>query len=904
MILILSTAASTWQAIRASSANHHTNRLLDQVKSQATTLGMALAREQKLTNQLDDSLNIASQNLDTATAAIDTMLSEVSQTELRYAAQTDRIRQRFLYSAAELYSKLIANSPDDPGLAGSTAELWIRAGEIEQLLGNTRAALVDLQKSIDLLEEVPKPDERNQTLRAYAWRIIAGLHAADDPQQAVLAYQESEKIYALLPSDVPTDASQESDAENMDFQRRFDVALQSGLVQQELGALLYKTGQKEKAQSKLLEARKSLVNIDDGHAQLAIAEIDLLLAEDDPQKLSALGDQFHQDSRPNHHAIGSESDHMLRMKLLDFYERLSGKVAQANGNHAFLAGKIIAGWKNLLYFYPTAHRLKYKIAEYELKRGTIIGWGPMETVDTHRALTREFPTARNINLLIGLLNAEIQALQQALIEKQERPDARKWQPYHWDFEMRLAADQAALDYWKQRYKLASKVWSGKAVAIGGPQSDALRSAGLSPNGDVFAMGHLNAGAWTDPNDVKTQIDGYINYLAKFDAKGSYVKHIDASVLFGVFCDRLVVDTRSNVLIAGDGGIAKLNSDLELIWKRELGGVTAIASDTEGNVYAAGASTNNNFLEGKNIPDAADALQEHNPFGYVVKLSADGNVAWNWQFQGTGDRETCSALALDTEGNVFVSGQSMGQTGFGKTAKGEEISHMFEEYIHSKNSSLKSYKAFIAKLDSTGTPLWVRPMTKGPNYIRGIVCPSADHVVFTLSKYGGVDLDPTQEYRDNRDLTENGKSPYVVTYDRNGQLARFPYAASGLLLRDATGMCIDHRGHLFMIGYFWNWIGLDPDPHGVKIQRAQLQGTVGGRQNGFIVELDEKGQYVDSWMLTAPGFVFPQSISSDRSGRIVIAGTFPEALISPTGHELGSAGGDDGFLIILDPRNTK
>ncbi len=136
---------------------------------------------------------------------------------------------------------------------------------------------------------------------------------------------------------------------------------------------------------------------------------------------------------------------------------------------------------------------------------------------------------------------------------------------------------------------------------------------------------------------------------------------------------------------GDNGFAvKLNSDGERLWHtfkghEGLAWGAAIAVDTSGSVYVAGSG----ILSWDTVP--VDPWQG-NFDAWVTKLSADGVRQW-YTFVGSVENQLVQSMAVDGSGNVYVVGLSD------------------ESWGSPVNPYAGEDDAFVAKLNTSGVPLW-------------------------------------------------------------------------------------------------------------------------------------------------------------------------------------------------------
>jgi uncharacterized delta-60 repeat protein len=125
-------------------------------------------------------------------------------------------------------------------------------------------------------------------------------------------------------------------------------------------------------------------------------------------------------------------------------------------------------------------------------------------------------------------------------------------------------------------------------------------------------------------------------------------------------------------------------DPSLTWNTFLGGSGydmgwAMAVDTNGNVYMTGYSNAGWGSPVRAFTGGWDC--------FVAKLAADGTLLWNTFLGGNGDYDYGQAIALDSSGNVYVTGGTNGTWGSPVRAYGG------------------GWDCFVAKLATNGTLLW-------------------------------------------------------------------------------------------------------------------------------------------------------------------------------------------------------
>jgi len=219
--------------------------------------------------------------------------------------------------------------------------------------------------------------------------------------------------------------------------------------------------------------------------------------------------------------------------------------------------------------------------------------------------------------------------------------------------------------------------------LGGYYEHVLFGIAVDTNGNVYVTGY----SW------------HYGYAVKFNNIGVLQWSTLLGGVYGVGYG-IAVDTNGNVYVTGysdmpwgsplrpytEGGdafVAKLNNNGVLQWNTFLGGSDwdyglSIAVDTSGNVYVAGNSYATWGSPVRPYTGSADA--------FVAKLDGSGALQWNTFLGGSGD-DSGSGIAVDTTGNVYVTGTSSATWG----------------------SPVLSYSggkdAFAAKLNNSGALQW-------------------------------------------------------------------------------------------------------------------------------------------------------------------------------------------------------
>lgn len=111
-----------------------------------------------------------------------------------------------------------------------------------------------------------------------------------------------------------------------------------------------------------------------------------------------------------------------------------------------------------------------------------------------------------------------------------------------------------------------------------------------------------------------------------------------------------------------GAVFNLSEDLtDLIWSSSIGGdidETAFGVQTgpDGTIYVTGGTTSVNLIAAES---GADPGYSGLVDGYIMRISADGSTVLNSTYVGTSSFDQTYFVQIDTDGEVYVIGQSLG-----------------------------------------------------------------------------------------------------------------------------------------------------------------------------------------------------------------------------------------------------
>ncbi len=215
---------------------------------------------------------------------------------------------------------------------------------------------------------------------------------------------------------------------------------------------------------------------------------------------------------------------------------------------------------------------------------------------------------------------------------------------------------------------------------------------IGAGGNVFVVGDTDASFSGATNPDPGNADAFVTRLNPSSGARLWTKQLGAignDTAYGI-----AVDASGNADIGGstEGALSGSSSGLKDAfiaqyapsgaqnWVKQFGSsnpdeIKAIAVDASGNIFVAGQMDMSLTITNSDPGDA-----------FVAKYSASGARTWLSQF-GSGADDVASGIAVDANGNAYVSGQTDGSL--------------------PDNTGAGSTDAFLTKFDANGARQWIK-----------------------------------------------------------------------------------------------------------------------------------------------------------------------------------------------------
>lgn len=327
-------------------------------------------------------------------------------------------------------------------------------------------------------------------------------------------------------------------------------------------------------------------------------------------------------------------------------------------------------------------------------------------------------------------------------------------------------------------------WTGVqqwARLLGSPQEDRAYGVAISPVGQVYVAGYTTG----DLNGQDNTGEGGDLFVALYDQLGAraWTRLLGVGIGYGTYENYdvgIAADAAGNAYVTALGVPGACGpSDCIVLAKYDTNGVQEWlkfldASQNTVSTSIALDSSGNLYVAGFSLGDVDGEANAGGQDVLVAKFDNNGDKVWV-RLLGTAEDEYGTGIGVDQDANVYVTGYTFGNLG-GQTNTGQT-------------------DAFVAKYDTAGTQQWVRLLgTSDVEWARDLTVDSANMIYITgdgppelggyASPYGYNDL-------------------FVAQYDTAGNLQWLD--AYGTQVTDVgKGVAVDSGGRIYAGGSTYDY----------------------------------------------------------------------------------------------------
>ncbi|MBX7056327.1 MAG: SBBP repeat-containing protein [Pyrinomonadaceae bacterium] len=217
---------------------------------------------------------------------------------------------------------------------------------------------------------------------------------------------------------------------------------------------------------------------------------------------------------------------------------------------------------------------------------------------------------------------------------------------------------------------------------------------------------------------------------------------------------------------------------------------AVATNSSGEAVVCGFTSNATF---PTTPGTYDDTHNGATDAIVTKFGSTGSSLIFSTYIGGNSNETCKGIALDSNGNIFITGQTLDSTTDFPTTVGA--------YDTTHNGS---YDAYLAKLNSTGSTLVYSTLIGGSNidYGEGVaVGPTGDAYITGYTNFATLNFPTTPGAFDqtNNDSANGFTDGFVVKFDSTGSSLSYSTYLGGSCVDALYSIAVDSTGAAYVTG---------------------------------------------------------------------------------------------------------
>jgi hypothetical protein len=348
--------------------------------------------------------------------------------------------------------------------------------------------------------------------------------------------------------------------------------------------------------------------------------------------------------------------------------------------------------------------------------------------------------------------------------------------------------------------------------IGGSDSEFCHGVAVDAAGNAYVTGVTVSTDFPTVNALQSTSGGQSSdaFVAKLNAAGSALVY--STYLGGNrpdFANSIAVDSTGNAYVTGytesanfptanalqsifggtaDAFVTKVTAaGTALVYSTYLGGSNqdrgqGIAVDSAGNAFVTGATISADFPTANPV----QAMSGGDSDGFVTKINAAGTALVYSTYLGGSDVDGATAIAVDSTGNVYVTGATL-STNF-PTANALQSSNGGE------------FDAFVTKLNATGTALVSSTYLGGNEFDGGnsIAVDSAGNTFVT-----GITLStsfPTANAFQGTIGRVAFEDAFVTKFNAAGTALVYSTYLGGTDRENGADIAVDSGGNAYVTGY--------------------------------------------------------------------------------------------------------
>jgi trimeric autotransporter adhesin len=304
-------------------------------------------------------------------------------------------------------------------------------------------------------------------------------------------------------------------------------------------------------------------------------------------------------------------------------------------------------------------------------------------------------------------------------------------------------------------------------------------------------------------------------------------------------------------VAADAMLVKFNSAGVRQWATYFGGSNNdlaydMAVDNAGNAYISGYTTSTSGLttSGSHQPIFGGGFSD----GFLAKFNSSGSLLWATYYGGNGT-DYCHAIALDTAGNVYLTGQTGSTTGMATTGVHQEARAGFGDDAYLVKFNSAGDRQWGTYCGGTGTDwgLSVTADVYGNVYIGGQTTSTA-----------GIATAGTHQI-----VRNTGYDAFLVKFNGSGTRQWGTYYGGTASVDAGDDLITDNLGNVYMTGETQSTTGIATS--------GAHQTTRGGGSDAYLAKFNTTGVLHWATYIGGTGIETGYSLAIDPTGNVYMSG---------------------------------
>jgi hypothetical protein len=309
---------------------------------------------------------------------------------------------------------------------------------------------------------------------------------------------------------------------------------------------------------------------------------------------------------------------------------------------------------------------------------------------------------------------------------------------------------------------------------------------------------------------------------------------------------------------------------------EFGG-QSVAVDTNGNIFITGGFSYTVNFDGTGGSDEHTANDDEADV-FITKYNANGSYGWTRHFGGIAE-DYGDGIAVDSDGNVFVTGYFQGTADFDDTGGTDNHAAVWGGDI------------FITKYNADGSYGWTRTMGNTGDQLGYAIAVDGNDDVIAMGYFNGtVDFDGTSG-TDNHASADG--TTFITKYHNDGSYSWTRNFGSSWQQWDYD-ITTDADNYIYATSFFGGTSDFDGSD-GVDIH------TSNGAYDMFVTRLSADGTYKWTKTIGGTGDDRGSGIATDANGFVYVTGSYSDTVnfnTSGGSDNRTASGGKDTFVLKL------